>query len=318
VCIISANKANPHTDIIFQTLLHLYVLALFVCYVLQKKGASSPSQLRREEEIYASLKGMKGVPKVRDAFENSKGEYVMVMDLLGPSLEDAFCKCSRRFSLQTVLQLGYQMLERLEMLHSNHIIHRDIKTDNFVIGAFSGEKRHIVYMIDFGLSKLYRDPKTRLHRFGSHGFNKFAVKTGTGVGSPYFSSIRAHSDEETSRRDDLESLAYVIIYLLVGGKLPWDEANKKKQFDEVLQIKKSTTIEQLCVNVPPQIAKLLEYVQKLDFVQEPDYAFCKGLMTSAASENGLASIIAEEGSDLSWDWDAHASSSSSSPLQEEC
>ena len=85
----------------------------------------------------------------------------MVMDLLGPSLEDLFNRCSRRFSLKTVLQLADQMLERIDCLHSRHLIHRDIKPANFTIGINEGASN--VYCVDFGLSKRYRHPKTLQH-----------------------------------------------------------------------------------------------------------------------------------------------------------
>jgi len=77
----------------------------------------------------------------------------MVMDLLGPSLEDQFNKCGRRFSLKTVLMIADQMLERVELMHSRHLIHRDIKPANFVTDITGATDKNIVYCIDFGLSK---------------------------------------------------------------------------------------------------------------------------------------------------------------------
>ena len=150
-----------------------------------------------------------GIPRVH--WYGLEGDYyVMVIDMCGPSLEDVFNYCSRRFSLKTIIHLGIQMVSRLEQVHAKHVIHRDVKPDNFLLGI--GNKGGNVYIIDFGLSKPYRDPRTLQHigyRTGKHL-----------LGTARYSSVHTHLGVEQSRRDDLEAVAYILIYFL-RGSLPW-------------------------------------------------------------------------------------------------
>ncbi|KAJ1432229.1 kinase-like domain-containing protein, partial [Ochromonadaceae sp. CCMP2298] len=188
-----------------------------VAIKLENAKAKHP-QLLRETKIYRSLNGVMGVPAVR--WYGSEGDFnVMVIDLLGKSLENLFEDCGRRFNLKTVLVLADQLLCRLDILHTKSYIHRDIKPDNFLMGRGLG--RHMVHVIDFGLGKLYREPRTHQH---------VQYKEGKSLtGTARYASINTHRGIEQSRRDDMESIGYMFVYFLKGS-LPWQglEAKTKK------------------------------------------------------------------------------------------
>lgn len=142
----------------------------------------------------------------------------MVIDLLESSLEDLFQSNGRKFSVSTVLQIGIQIIQRLEAIHRKGFLHRDIKANNFMIGK--EEKRNVVYIIDFGLAKRYRDPKTGAH---------IPFKEGKSlVGTARYASIASHLGYEQGRKDDLESLGFLLLYFL-RGKLPWQGVQIKNK-----------------------------------------------------------------------------------------
>ena len=136
--------------------------------------------------------------------------HVMVMDLLGPSLEEVFQSCKRNFDLKTVLMIAVQLIRRIEKVHEERIIHRDIKPDNFLIGG-TDTTRDNIYIIDFGLAKCYKNSE------GEH----IPYKDGKNLtGTARYASIATHKGIEQSRRDDLETIGHVLLYL-VKGQLPW-------------------------------------------------------------------------------------------------
>lgn len=228
------------------------------------------------------LKHIQGVPGIASVYYcDVEGDYnVMVMDLLGPSLENLFNVCHRKLSLKTVLMVADQMLYRIEYLHSKNFIHRDIKPDNFLIG--NGKKSNIVYVIDFGLAKKFRDPKSQQHI--PYRENKSLT------GTARYASINAHLGIEQSRRDDLEAIGYVLVYF-TRGQLPWQglqAKSKEEKYHKIMESKRSTSVENLCKHCPAVFASYLNYCRALRFEDRPDYAYLRRLFKDLFMREGFA------------------------------
>ncbi|KAI4335276.1 hypothetical protein L6164_013938 [Bauhinia variegata] len=235
-------------------------------------------QLLYESKLYRILQGGTGIPNVR--WFGVEGDYnVLVMDLLGPSLEDLFNFCSRKLSLKTVLMLADQMINRVEFIHSKSFLHRDIKPDNFLMGL--GRRANQVYCIDFGLAKKYRDSTT--HQHIPYRENKNLT------GTARYASMNTHLGIEQSRRDDLESLGYVLMYFL-RGSLPWQglkAGTKKQKYEKISEKKVSTSIEALCRGYPTEFASYFHYCRSLRFDDKPDYAYLKRIFRDLFIREGF-------------------------------
>ena len=227
------------------------------------------SLLKTEIEILTYLKGTKGIPKIYLHLFSKKYNF-MFLELLGPNLNELFHFCNKKLSLPTVLSIGLQMLDRIESIHSLHIIHRDIKPENFLIGK--KDKISTIYLCDFGLAKRFRDNKT-----GNH----IPYKTKKNfTGTPAFASVYTHLGCEQSRRDDLESLAYILIYLGTGT-LPWKRMKSKgkdEKYSKILSKKMNTSSEELLQGLPIEFLTFLQNVRDLQFEQKPDYEYLRKLL----------------------------------------
>ncbi|XP_072995300.1 casein kinase 1-like protein 2 [Typha latifolia] len=235
-------------------------------------------QLLYESKLYRILQGGTGISNVR--WFGVEGDYnVLVMDLLGPSLEDLFNFCNRKLSLKTVLMLADQMINRVEFVHSKSFLHRDIKPDNFLMGL--GRRANQVYVIDFGLAKKYRDTST--HQHIPYRENKNLT------GTARYASVNTHLGIEQSRRDDLESLGYVLMYFL-RGSLPWQglkAGTKKQKYEKISERKVATSIEALCRGYPVEFASYFHYCRSLRFDDKPDYQYLKRLFRDLFIREGF-------------------------------
>lgn len=243
-------------------------------------------QLDYESRVYRYLSGGVGIPFIR--WFGREGEYnAMVIDLLGPSLEDLFNYCHRRFSFKTVIMLALQMFCRIQYIHGRSFIHRDIKPDNFLMGV--GRRGSTVHVIDFGLSKKYRDFNT--HRHIPYRENKSLT------GTARYASVNTHLGIEQSRRDDLESLGYVLIYFCKGS-LPWQglkATTKKQKYDRIMEKKLNVSVETLCSGLPLEFQEYMAYCKNLKFDEKPDYLFLARLFKDL-------SIKLEYHNDHLFDW----------------
>lgn len=249
---------------------------------------SDAPQLRDEYRTYKILVGCPGIPNVY-YFGQEGLHNILVIDLLGPSLEDLFDLCGRRFTIKTVVMVAKQMLSRVQTIHEKNLIYRDIKPDNFLIGKPGTKAANVIHVVDFGMAKQYRDPKTKQHI----PYRERKSLSGTAR----YMSINTHLGREQSRRDDLEALGHVFMYFLRGG-LPWQglkAATNKQKYEKIGEKKQTTPINQLCEGFPDQLNKYLTYVRNLGFEDTPDYDYLRGLFTDALKDTG-------EMEDGEYDW----------------
>ena len=245
------------------------------------------SHLFLEYEILKEIQGEDGIPKVYKFRQGHHHNYLM-MELLGKSIDKLFSENKKNFSFKTIFQIGYQMIQRIEYVHSKGYIHRDIKPGNFVIGR--GDKSKIIYIIDFGLSKRYIDKNTNKH---------ILYKEGKGLtGTARYVSLFTHYGIEQSRRDDIEGIAYNLIYL-AKGKLPWQGVktkNKKEKHKKIMESKLAFTPDILCKDLPKEFENLLKYSRELEFEDRPDYKNIKSMFKNYIEKNGGTM-------NMEFDWD---------------
>ena len=248
-------------------------------------------QLYHESKIMILMKNCTGFPTCYD-FIITDQDKILIMDYLGPNLDTIMNKLPsddnniKKFSIKTSLMIMIQGLERLRSLHEKLIIHRDIKPENFVIGPKNKER--IIYLIDFGLSKKITNEKIIP-----------SVKADRNIiGTMRYISMYTHQGYEQGRRDDLESLFYIIIYF-IKGELPWQNIKcktKAEKYNKIFEIKKNVTKNgELVEGLPLEMSKILEYILGLNFIEKPNYTLIKNAIEIILHKLNYSN-------DLQFDW----------------
>jgi serine/threonine protein kinase len=241
--------------------------------------------LYTEWTAYNALSGGLGIPKVY-SFRWKSDSNVLLLELLGPSIADRFREQNHTFSVKTVLMLADQMLSCLQWVHSKGWVHRDVKPENFAFGR--GTRANQVFLLDFGFSTRFRDS------LGNHR----PMETNELItGTARYLSINSHSGITQSRRDDLESLAYILIYL-IRGSLPWSGVecrDKAAKHPIIAHMKNTIPTAQLCAGLPSAFARFLEDTRALAHDERPNYALYRSRFRNQMIRSGFVY-------DCQYDW----------------
>ena len=223
------------------------------------------------------LKGF-GIPQLI-SYGKIKNYDILIQELLGKSLNELFIEHNFQFSMNDICLISIQLLDRVEWIHSKTLIHRDIKPENFLLGR---NNPNIIYVTGFWLCTKYCSSKS-----GKHIMPGFR---GTFSGTIKYSSANAQRGRQLSRRDDLESLGYTLLYFMKGS-LPWmnlnQNNNEKEAYIKTYSMKKFMPVERLCKGTPSEMQDYFKYVRQLKFKEEPNYEYLRNLFVNLLKKNGI-------------------------------
>jgi len=246
---------------------------------------NKPNLLSNEASMMIYLKGP-NIPYIV-TYGSSGGYNLIVMQILGKNLQQIF-EINGNLSIKTVCLLAIQMISILEHIHNKGVIHRDIKPENFVLGKENERNSKHLYLIDFGFSKF----------FDKNCLNDIVTDKKNLIGTPRYASINALRGIEQSMRDDLESVGYILVYLL-KGKLPWMGIkcmDKNEKIKKICIRKIETSSSDLCAGLPKEFVEYFDYCNDLEYEQKPDYTFLKNLFLKVLRNE-------KEKFDYIYDWD---------------
>ncbi|CAK85305.1 unnamed protein product (macronuclear) [Paramecium tetraurelia] len=256
-----------------------------VAIKIEKEENQEVKSLEREVQVLQRLANTEGVPNLY--WHGEQDDYnIIILQLLGKDLA-YYMKQKRRFSVKTAIQLGIQIVKVLERIHQKGVVHRDLKPENILFGLDNESSK--IYVVDFGISKIYLDKMERIIPF----------RDGTSfIGTTRYASIAAHKGYELSRKDDLESLMYVLLYF-IKGQLPWQNMQNvtdEERTNKVGEMKMTIDPRELCKDVPIEFPIILEYLKTLQYRSEPDYNYIYNLFQKSAKSLGIVL-------DFAYDWE---------------
>ena len=249
----------------------------YVAIKAEKRNKNEVELLESEAFLLYYLRGF-GIPEVL-SYGRTKSHNILVMPLLGRSLLEILILKNKYINYNDICSVSIQILDRIEWVHSNNIVYRDIKPENFLFGE---KDKETLYLIDFGLCRKYKSSKTGKH-IPPKSLGKF-------TGTSRYASVYAMAGNEQSRRDDIESIGYMIIYFM-KKKLPWQgiKGNSYKEcYHKLYLMKKNIKLQDLCKGLPSEVIDYMNYAKYLKFEQEPDYNYLKNLFKRILKRNGVS------------------------------
>ncbi|CAK67822.1 unnamed protein product (macronuclear) [Paramecium tetraurelia] len=234
------------------------------------------SLLVKEYNTFQQLKGIPQVPQPYQLIQQQDYKLIIMPYYGSGNLEELRKKqIHEKFSETCIIRMAYCLISVIEAVHERKYVHRDIKPENFLVGSFGDH--HTVYLIDFGLAKPFVDAQgIHIQQADNKGM----------VGTARYTSINSHLGAEQSRRDDLEAMCYVLLYLY-NGQLPWQNFNcqtRQEKFLKILEAKQKFASGQLEINIPPILKKIYDHSKGLRFDEQPNYSKMKEICKEGFSK----------------------------------